>query len=161
MAPRTNQPQNPPTMNTVPNTFRPLMIPSCPAVEASEVARKLKQAAYGRTYYAAHRDQTAAAKKAWVLANPERAAAAKKAWRTANPEKQGQYQRTYLESLKLKAAAVQPAPVEVILSDLVQQVAELKALVLQLVTDRQQSTAITGSSLPITKPQAAAPVSTR
>lgn len=147
-------------MNTAPNPFRPLLIPSCPVLEASEVARKLRQAAYNRTYYAAHRVKAAAAKKAWVLVNPERVAAARKAWLLANPEKKGQYQRTYLESLKLKAAAVQPAPVEVILSDLVQQVVELKALVLLLVTDKQQSTAITGSSLPITKPPAAA-VSTR
>lgn len=79
--------------------FGSLLIPSCPASEASEVARKLKKAA------------------------------TKRAWCRANPEKQRLYNRTYIATLKMKAAAVpaQPAFVEVTLSELVQQVAELRA----------------------------------
>ena len=107
---------------TAANPLESLLIPRCPAREASEVARKLKLAA------------------------------TKRAWRKANPDKQRLYWRTYVESLKMKPAI--PAAV-VTLSDLVQQVADLKTLVLQLVIDKQQTIAITGKSLVITKPPAA------
>jgi hypothetical protein len=115
---------------TATNPRQALLIPCSPAPEAPEVTRRKKQFAY------------------------------RKAWCKANPEKQRQYQRTYLESLKMKAAAAavipaQPAPVEVTLSELAQQVADLKAVVLQLVIDKQQSIAIRGSGLVITKPPAA------
>lgn len=80
-------------------------------------------------------------------------AATKRAWCRANPEKQRQYNRTYIESLKLKAAD----PVEVTLSELVQQVADLKALIMQLVTGRQQTIGSNGGMHPPPPP----PVSNR
>ena len=47
-----------------------------------------KYLAHKKTYYAAHRDTSNAARKAWYTANPERSKATMKAWRENNPEKQ-------------------------------------------------------------------------